>query len=200
MRLPDSAHTSRPWRIHDIAPDFRLEDVWALPTPGSPDDFHGLVRLFASFEPNASASRTLRALAAARLRIGELLGWDRAVAGIGGRVQTLRARLPDDLLDAPSGPRPTEVPATPVYLTQDEWALELANETVHGVLHLGWVAAGGDRYRGQLAVLVKPNGWLGRAYMAAITPFRHLFVYPALMRDVERQWRATAHGAALPSE
>jgi hypothetical protein len=41
MRLPNTAHTSRPWRIHDIAPDFELEDVWALPTPGGPDDFPG---------------------------------------------------------------------------------------------------------------------------------------------------------------
>jgi hypothetical protein len=39
MKLPNTAQTSRPWRIHEIVPDFRLEDVWALPTPGGPDDF-----------------------------------------------------------------------------------------------------------------------------------------------------------------
>jgi hypothetical protein len=43
MRLPNTAHTSRPWRIHELAPDFRLEDVWALPTPGGPDDLPRLV-------------------------------------------------------------------------------------------------------------------------------------------------------------
>src|SRR3712207_8155630 len=26
MRLPKTAHTSRPWRIHEIAPDFRSEE------------------------------------------------------------------------------------------------------------------------------------------------------------------------------
>jgi len=26
--------------------------------------------------------------------------------------------------------------------------------------------------------------------MAAIRPFRHLIVYPALMREIEREWRA----------
>jgi hypothetical protein len=36
MRLPDTAHTSRPWRIHELTGDFRLEDVWALPAPGGP--------------------------------------------------------------------------------------------------------------------------------------------------------------------
>jgi hypothetical protein len=27
MRLPNTAHTSRPWRIHELTRDFRLEDV-----------------------------------------------------------------------------------------------------------------------------------------------------------------------------
>jgi hypothetical protein len=44
MRLPITAHTSRPWRIHELAPDFRLEDVWELPTPGGRDDLARLVR------------------------------------------------------------------------------------------------------------------------------------------------------------
>ena len=39
-RLPESAHTGRPWRIHDIAADFEVEDVWAFRTPDAgPDDF-----------------------------------------------------------------------------------------------------------------------------------------------------------------
>jgi hypothetical protein len=35
---------------------------------------------------------------------------------------------------------------------------------------------------------VKPNGLLGKAYMAAIKPFRYLIIYPALMRSIEREW------------
>ena len=34
MKLPNTAHTSQPWRIQEITQDFRLYDVWALPTPG----------------------------------------------------------------------------------------------------------------------------------------------------------------------
>ena len=41
MKLRSDAHSSRPWRIHEITRDFRLEDVWALPTPGGADDFRG---------------------------------------------------------------------------------------------------------------------------------------------------------------
>jgi hypothetical protein len=38
VKLPNSAHHSRPWRIHEIAHDFRLLDIWVLPTPGDSDD------------------------------------------------------------------------------------------------------------------------------------------------------------------
>jgi hypothetical protein len=32
--------------------------------------------------------------------------------------------------------------------------------------------------------------------MAAITPFRHLIVYPAMLRGLEREWRAVSLDAA----
>lgn len=57
MMLPNTAHTSRPWRIHELTGDFRLEDVWALPTPGGPDDFPRLVQLMASGDPGLAGAR-----------------------------------------------------------------------------------------------------------------------------------------------
>ena len=66
VRLPDSAHTSRPWRIHELTPDFRLEDVWALPTPGGPDDFPRLLELITRYDPSHGASSVVRALFAIR--------------------------------------------------------------------------------------------------------------------------------------
>jgi len=191
MRLPDTAHTSRPWRIHQLTRDFRVEDVWALPTPGSEDDFPRLVEWLASHDdPSRTASRAVRALWVIRWKAGQLLGWDGPDAGLGSRVATLRDRFPADLRAAPPGPRVRALPFTPLYLLPDEWAAEVANRTVHGVLHLGWVPDGTGGYRGQMAVLVKPNGPLGTAYMAAIRPFRHLIVYPRLMREIQRAWQA----------
>ncbi len=192
MRLPNTAHTSRPWRIHEITGDFRVEDVWALPTPGGPDDFPRLVQQFASSDPSQSLPGAPRMLWALRWKIGELLGWDDEDDGVGSRVPTLRNRLPADLRDARSGPEFDSLPFNSLYLLEDEWAAEIANRTVHGVLHLGWVPDGNGGYRGQMAVLVKPNGLFGAAYMAAIRPFRHLIVYPPMMRVIERQWRARA--------
>jgi hypothetical protein len=190
MRLPNTAHTSRPWRIHELTRDFRLEDVWALPTPGGPHDFPRLVEGIASGDPSASSSRVARALFAIRWKIGELLGWDSPDAALGSRVSTLRDRLPADLREGRSGP---DMPRfRSLYLLDDEWAAEIVNRTVHGVMHIGWVPDGTGGYRGQMAVLVRPNGLLGTAYMVAIKPFRYLIVYPPLMREIGREWRARA--------
>lgn len=192
MRLPGTAHTSRPWRIHELTPDFRLEDVWRLPTPGDRHDFPLLVEGLAGGNPAQGSSRVARILWASRWKLGELLGWDSADASRGSRVPTLRDRLPADLRTAPPGPVFDALPFSSLYLLDDEWAAEIANRTMHGVMHVGWVSDEDGGYRGQMAVLVKPNGLLGDAYMAAIRPFRHLVVYPAAIRQIERSWRTVA--------
>jgi Protein of unknown function (DUF2867) len=192
MRLPSTAHTSRPWRIHELTHDFRLEDVWALSTTGGPDDFPRLVAGIASGDLSQGPFRSARALWAIRWKVGELLGWDAPDAGVGSRVPTLRDRLPADLRDASSGPDFASLPFTSLYLLQNEFAAEIANRTMHGVLHLGWVPDQRGGYRGQMAILVKPNGLLGTGYMAAIRPFRHLIVYPQMMQQIERAWRVSA--------
>jgi hypothetical protein len=134
MSLPNTAHTSRPWRIHELTP--------RLPARG---------------------------------RLG--------AAGDG---------RPADLRDAPSSPDFDALPFTSLYLIDDEFAAEIASRTMHGVMHIGRVPDQTGGYRAQMAVLVKPNGLFGIAYKAAIRPFRHLIVYPAMMREVEREWRARA--------
>jgi Protein of unknown function (DUF2867) len=198
MRLPNTAHTSRPWRIHELTRDFRLEDVWALPTPGGPDDFPRLVQQFTATDPAQRVPGIARLLWNLRFTLGKLLGWDDAETGVGSRVSSLRERLPADLRDVPSGPAFGRLPFTPLYLLGNEFAAEGANATMHGVLHLGWVADKDGGYRGQMAVLVRPNGVLGRAYMAMIRPFRYLIVYPAAMREIERAWRSRWSPPAQP--
>jgi hypothetical protein len=168
--------------------------VWSLSTPGGPDDLPRLVQGIAAGDPSRGPSRASRGLWAIRRKLGELFGWDGPEAGLGSRVPTLRSRLPADLRDAPCGPEFDSLPFSSLYLLEDEWAGEIANGTVHGVMHLGWVPDGSGGYSGQLAVYVKPNGPLGTAYMAAIRPFRHLIIYPAMTREIERAWRADPGG------
>lgn len=197
MRIPTSAHTSRPWRIHEIAPDFTIEDVWALPTPGGSDDFPRLVSLIASTDPSQGSGGASSLLWSIREMFGRLLGWDGPGTGIGDRTPSLRDRLPADLRDS-TGPDIPGLPFSPVYLAQDEWVAEIANKTVHGAMHLGWVPDGSGGHRGQMAVLVKPNGVFGAVYMAGIRPFRHVIIYPAMMRRFDRGWRASNGGSAAP--
>jgi len=188
MRLPTTAHTTRPWRIHELTPDFEVEDVWELATPGGPDELPRLVSQIVGSDFPADAPMVVRALWAARSKIGALLHWDGENAGIGARVESLRDRLPSDLRDLPG---PQVQPFSFVYQLHDEWVAELANKTVHAVMHIGWVPDESGGYHGQMAVLVRPNGPLGAAYMALIKPFRHLFVYPALLRGIERGWKSS---------
>jgi hypothetical protein len=197
MRLPNTEHTSRPWRIHEIVPDFRLEDVWELPGQGRAEDFPRLIELIASFDPSQGPSRVARTLWAIRWQLGEVLGWDGPDSGVGSRVSTLRDRLPADLRQA-SGPEFDALPFSSLYLTDDEFAAEIANQTMHGLMHIGAVSDGTGGVRAEMAVLVNPNGLFGNAYMAAIRPFRHLIVYPAVMRQGRELWRRA--GDRTPAE
>ncbi|WP_405857527.1 DUF2867 domain-containing protein [Streptomyces sp. NBC_00090] len=200
MRLPRTAHTSRPWRIHEFAGDFQVEDVWELPVTGGPDELDRLVRQFTNGDGTALSTPVVRTLFAIRWKLGALLGWDKADAGLDSRVGSLRERLPEDLREGTRGPDLQAVPFTSVYQTHEEWVAESANRTVHAVMHISWVpdpAPGDpDRHRARMAVLVKPNGLLGGVYMAGIKPFRYLGVYPKLLRSIGHEWEAGRAAAA----
>ena len=192
-RLDPADHENLPWRVHDIAPDFELVDAWALPAEGTADEFDDLCRTFAEFDPASERDASPSgALFAVRHWLGRRFGWDDEVNTMpipGCEETSLRERLPDDLL-AETGDTAGRLPFRPVFRTEDEWALELSNATGHAILHLGWVPQPDRTHRGHLGVYVKHRGRLGRPYMAAIAPFRHHVVYPALLRRVGRAWQS----------
>ena len=202
MRLPNAAHESRPWRIREIAPDFTLEDVWALPVHGGAEDFQTLLELMVSLDMANAGSLPARVLWRLRDRLGSWFGLGRISAPIdrgrddaagklpipGTNETSLIDRLPDDLRNTAADPDFGWTRFAPLYRTDVEFAAELSNRTVHSVMHLAWVDQGEGRYQGQMAVYVKPRGPLGKGYMALIKPFRYWVVYPALMREIERAW------------
>jgi hypothetical protein len=199
MRLSNSEHGSHDWRIREVAPDFRLEDAWALPAQGGIDDFAALLDVIASLDPAEARSPATRMLFGIRHRLGAWFGWDRSPherAIPDATDTTLSTRLPEDLRGTANSPSLNSkaldglVDFKPLYRTDVEWAAEISNRTVHAIMHLAWVERGPGLYRGQMGVYVKPRGGFGTAYMAAIAPFRHHIVYPALMREVERAWNA----------
>ena len=102
VETPSSAHFSRPWRIHELTRDFRLEDVWALPTPGGPDDFPRLVQMVASVGEARRRFSVVGMLFAVREALGRVFGWDNTADD---RVRpSLRDRLPADLRGRPLQP------------------------------------------------------------------------------------------------
>ena len=193
-RLPLEEHTRHGWRVFEVAADFELIDAWALPATGGRDDFEDFLAVWNEMDPGADdRSPATRLLFGLRERLGEWFGWDDgpALPIPGCTERSLHERLPPDL--PPLGPaQHSAVPFVPVFRTEFEHAAEISNATVHAVLHLAWAQREDGMYGGQLGVLVKPRGWLGHLYMAAIAPFRYLVVYPAMMRHFGRLWRAHA--------
>jgi Protein of unknown function (DUF2867) len=202
MKQPNADHERRPWRIHEIVPDFTLEDVWALPTRGGPADFERLLELVGSFDPTKTESRPARFLWSLRDRLGAWFDLGEISTAVdeaegelsipGTNEHSLRGRLPADLRGSAADLDFGSLPFVPLYRTDREAAAEVSNKTVHGVAHLSWVEQAGDEFQGVMAVYVKPRGAFGRAYMAAIKPFRYWIVYPALMRQMEQAWNRRA--------
>src|SRR3984893_889185 len=102
MRLSNSEHESHRWRIAEVAPDFRLEDAWALPAYGSADDFGEFVDVMSSLDPAHGPSRATRLLFSIRFRVGGWFGWDEPDEQLpipDKSESTLRERLPVELRD-----------------------------------------------------------------------------------------------------
>jgi hypothetical protein len=207
MRLPNAEHESRRWVIHDVVPDFTLEDVWALPTRGGPDDFPELLDMAGSFDPSKAESLPTRFLWNLRDRLGRWFDLGEISAPVDGEEPgelpipgtgetSLRGRVPAELRAGAEDFAFRSLPFVPLYRTDREAAAEISNRTMHGVGHLSWVEVGEGRFEARMAVYVKHRGIFGRAYMAAIKPFRHWIVYPALTAQMERTWEARRRRAA----
>ena len=181
------------------------------PRAGGAEDFQVLLDRTVSSDPSQSQSLPTRAFGVFATAWGACSAWagspprpsstDEGAGGLpipGTSETSLTSRLPAELRGTAADLRFDSLPFVPLYRTDDEFAAEVSNQTVHGVMHLAWVEQGEGRYQGQMAVYVKPRGQLGKAYMALIKPFRHWVVYPALMRQMEREWNSlvTRYGSA----
>jgi len=198
VRVPNHAHQGHPWHIARIAPDFKLWDAWDLGVRGSRDEFKSLIDTMNALDLAKNGPPAVRALFRLRRQLGRWFkwkdsGWDDSTAKLaipGCTETTLCARLPEDLKNTVSAGKKQRSNFQPLYRTDNEWAAELSNKTVHAIEHLVWIDEGEGRYRGQLGVYVKPRGWFGRFYLALIGPFRRVIVYPAGIARIKSVWRA----------
>lgn len=214
MSADVEAHRARPWRVHTLAPDFELLDLWELPVDADPahgETFAAFLRVFLttgaaswpvySLRPHSLGDVVhLARLAGAAVLFGirEVLGrvfaldGDDGTRAIPGRNETrVRARLDDADRARDVGFLPPRYAGAfeTVYGFADEALFEIANKTIHALLHLSWVETAGGRRRVILAVYVKSRGAGSRFYLALIGPFRHAVVYPAWITHVVRTWQ-----------
>ncbi len=209
MRLSIEEHTSRPWRIRKFVPDFTIEDVWALPVHGTLDEFPALLELIVGGESDSGKvdfldSSAARFLWYMRDRLGAIFGMGTLGAQVDGAASlpipgeeetSLASRLDDDLRNTAEDLQFRTLPFTSLYRTDDEFAAEISNKTMHSVMHVAWARRSDGIYQGQMTVYVKPRGPFGKAYMAFIKPFRYAIVYPALMRHFEKAWYSKVSAA-----
>lgn len=198
MRVPNDVLKTQRWIIDDVVHDFDVEDVWALPIDGGPDDFEAVIDLMQSIDFPGSAPLPVRVLWGIRDLLGRVFGLGRISTSAddagawppipGTDERSLSGRVPAELRATATDSYLTDKPFRPLYLTDTEFADEMSNRTMYGVMHLAWVDQGGGRYQAQMTVYVKPRGAVGKAYMAFIKPFRYAIVYPALVRYLERSW------------
>jgi hypothetical protein len=195
MRLANAAHDG-PWPIREIASDFEIVDVWALPAHGGAADFRTLVEIVASLDPADTGSAPARVVWRFRERLGEWLHLDGGPEPIPGTNEnTLASRLPEGLRGTAAAAKFEVLPFSSLYLTDVDFAAEFSNQTMHGVLHVAWVPQSEGHYRGQMAIYVKLRGLLGKTYKALVMPARHWILYPAILRKIDREWnRRAAHG------
>ena len=189
MRVANESQLAQPWLIHDLVRDFELEDVWALPEiSGTRDDFAAVIGLLTTTDPATSSGPIADALWKVRDLLGRWFGIGEVSSGPQAAADSIASRLPEDLRGSAADISFGQLPFVPLYRTATEFAAEIENATVHGVLHLSWLQGTDGAYTPRMAVYVKPNGWFGRAYMAFIKPFRYLIVYPAMERAFAQRW------------
>jgi SAM-dependent methyltransferase len=198
-------HYSHPWKVHEIAKDFELLDVWEFPILADKtrnQDFSLFLKIMQ--QPSKQNARSLfsirhltaRFLVSLRVYLGKTVGLDNNINTLpipGSTETSMRDRLSaadlkKSLADSIGEGAQTEGIWRTVYLYENEMLTEHSNDTVHALMHFGWVHKSENYYTAHLAVYAKPRGNLGDFYMNLIMPFRHVIVYPAMMEEVKKRW------------
>jgi hypothetical protein len=174
--------------------DFELLDVWEYPIVADPTVGESFARFTDMLDSQGSEEVPVSGAAGLLFRIrwwlGSVFNLDEptSLPIPGCEESSVRERMTaDERARHPIGERDA-MGFRQVYVLDDELLKEISNDTVHALLHVGWVQRSEREFVPQLAVYAKTRGRLGQAYMALIAPFRHLIVYPALMRTTKQKW------------
>jgi hypothetical protein len=211
QNIHTKTHNSHPWKVHEIAKDFELLDLWEFPILADKtrnQDFSLFLKIMQQLPKNSVTGffsirhLTARFLVFLRVYLGEMFGLDKNINSLpipGSSETSIKERLSVEdqkrsLAETSEEGTQTEGIWRTVYLYENEMLTEHSNDTVHALMHFGWVHKYGNYYTAQLAVYAKPRGNLGDFYMKLIMPFRHVIVYPVMMEEVKKRWDAYNKG------
>ena len=186
LRIEPGQFRARPLRVHALLHDVPLQDVWAVPLSGGGagrtiEDVRAA--MVAGLE---AAPAVVQGLFRLRGRIGALFGWDRRRPA--WEAESFANRLsPADRAQSLVAPGTPDGSFRILYRFADEQLSELRNATVHAFVSLSIRPAPGG-YLAYVGVFVRPVHGFTRLYMGAITPFRRLVVYPAIIRKMQSAW------------
>jgi hypothetical protein len=195
MNVDPRAHAARPWRVHTLAPDFELLEVWRFDLDGELVLSEVLDCFWSVFASTSNTSMLSRV----RDEIGRRLGWDDhdftlPIPGftlpIPGCAETnVAARLTAadrERSRTPPGATPGGMQMLrSVYVFDDEALYEASNDTIHLMLHVGLL----DRAI-SLGVYFMSRGLFTRFYMALFAPLRRAIIFPRLRRRLDAAWKA----------
>lgn len=208
QEIDKKSHNSQPWKVHEIAKDFILLDVWEYPVladKSKDQDFLFFLKMIqqpTADKANKSVSikfQAARLLISLRVFLGKILGLDKNINTLpvpGCQESSIKERL--SMKDRKRSLELSELGIIDsnnetwriVYLYEDEMLTELSIDVVHVLMHLGWVHKSGNFFKARLAVYAKPRGMIGKVYMKLIMPFRRTIIYPALMENIKntQEW------------
>jgi hypothetical protein len=201
MMINKENHFGRSWKVNEIANDFILWDVWEIPivaTNSINENFQSFYRIaletFTKMQRNTTLVSFLFTL---RYWLSKVFPLDKNINTLpipGCQETTIKTRLNGkDLEKSKAGKaikgNNTNLEFRPVYLFENESLHELSNDTVHALMHVGWIKKKENYYTATLAIYIKPRGIYGRTYLKLIEPFRHHIVYPAMMKVMKAQWQ-----------
>jgi hypothetical protein len=202
----NQSHYAQPWKVHEIAKDFELLDVWEFPIAADRSkgqDFLFFLKMMRQPPPEKNRrSASLKFLAAQvlvylRMQMGEVFGLDKNINTLpipGCRETSVKDRLSKkdreqslSLLELGISDYDNSTWQI-VYFYKEELLMELSIDPAHALMHFGWVHKSDHIYTAQLAVYAKPRGDFGKFYLQLIMPFRRLIIYPVFMEAVKNIW------------
>ncbi len=201
MQINKESHVARLWKVHNIAKDFALWDVWEVPiaaTNTQTENFQSFYKVtLATLKTMETKTTVVSFLFTLRYWISNVIPLDKNVNTLpipGCTETTVKSRLTREELEQSKTGKAIQLNTTdlefrPVYLFQDESLHEISNDTVHGLIHFGWIKKNDNFYTASLAIYVIPRGMIGKVYLKLIEPFRRYIVYPAMMKSIKAIWQ-----------